>query len=318
MAKAIKLRTATEIMKSIERSAARKKKAREKLAAEVAGRKAGEGYELSIVSFIDVLGFRELLTTRHAHDIRDIMLKLRKFTSPEAYGRPRRMKDARLYSQPFADSVSDAVVRVRVFETQYRDGAFFHELLDLLHAQIQCVGSGVVIRGGITIGNAHVGLDGKGPVFGPAMVRAYEIETNEAVHPRIVIDQSAYETFRTDARLHREGHTVEMEMGYVDKLLRVDADGTRFVDYLAGGESEFDHPGGYFKFLDEHAAMIRDKLATTKDKVRGKFEWLAAYHNDVVGQIIADFTSGARSASAFNEEFEVEPLAFLEAIRVIV
>lgn len=318
MTKAIKPHTVAEIMKSIQRSAARKKKAREKLAAEVAARKPGEGYERCIVSFIDVLGFRDLLATRHAHDIRDIMLKLRQFTTPEPADRPRRMKDARLYSQPFADSVSDAVVRVRVFETQYRDGAFFHELLDLLHAQIQCVGSGVVIRAGITIGNAHVGLDGKGPVFGPAMVRAYEIETHEAVYPRIVIDQSAYETFRTDARLHREGHTVEMEMGYVDKLLRVDADGMRFVDYLAGGESEFDHPGGYFQFLDEHAAMIRDKLATTEDKVRAKFEWLADYHNDVVDQIIADFTSGARSANAFNEEFDVEPLSFFGAMRVIV
>ncbi len=309
-------RTVAEVMKSVERSAGRRRKAHEKLAAEIAARVPREGYEPCIVSFIDVLGFRDLLATRHAHDIRDIMLRLRKFTTPDEVEKPRRMKDARLYSQPIADSVSDAVVRVRVYDTQYRDGAFFHELLDLLHAQIQCVGSGVVIRAGVTIGDAHVGLNRKGPVFGPAMVRAYEIETHEAVHPRIVVDRSAYETFLTDTRLHKEGHTAKMEARYVDKLLRVDVDGTRFVDYLAGSESEFDHPGGYLDFLNSHAKLVRDKLGATTGKVRVKFEWLAGYHNCVVGQIIAEFTKGERSSEAFWEEFERDPLPLLEAMIV--
>lgn len=309
-------RTVAEVLRSVERDAARRKKARATLDAEIAARVPGEGYESCIVSFIDVLGFRDLLVTRHAHDIRDIMLRLRKFTTPEETDPPRRMKDARLFSQPFSESVSDAVVRVRVFETQYRDGAFFHELLDLLHAQIRCVGSGVVIRAGVTIGDAHVGIDGSGPVFGPAMVRAYEIETNEAVQPRIVIDESAYQAFLTDIRLHKEDHSAEEEIGYVENLLRTDVEGTRFIDYLVASESEFDHPGEYFEFLDTHAALIRDKLATTTGRVRAKFEWLADYHNDTVEQIIGEFVSGARSSDAFWVEFECDPLPLLEATLV--
>jgi hypothetical protein len=43
--------------------------------AEIAARVPGEGYEPCIVSFIDVLGFRNLLKTRHAHDIRDVLLQ---------------------------------------------------------------------------------------------------------------------------------------------------------------------------------------------------------------------------------------------------
>lgn len=311
-------RSVAEIMKSVERNTARKKRAREKAVAEVAARVPGEGYEPCIVSFIDVLGFRDLLATRHAHDIRDIMLRLRKFTAPDELERPRRMKQASLHSLPFADSVSDAVVRVRVFDTQYRDGAFFHEILDLLHAQIQCVGSGVVIRAGVTIGNAHVGLDSKGPVFGPAMARAYEIETHEAIYPRIVVDQSAYDAFLIDRRLHKEGHSAKMEVGYVDKLLRVDADGSWYIDYLAASETEFDLPGGYFEFLGSHAGLVRDKLETTTGAVRAKFEWLAQYHNSVVGQIIDELTSGARSSESFWEEFGCDPLPMIEAMVVLI
>jgi hypothetical protein len=105
--------TVAEALRSVERSTVRRRRARERHAAEVAARVPGEGYEPCIVSFIDVLGFRNLLETRHAHDIRDVLLQLRAFTAPVEELPTRRMKDARLLSRAFADSVSDAVVRVR-------------------------------------------------------------------------------------------------------------------------------------------------------------------------------------------------------------
>jgi len=311
--KAKRYETVAEALRSVERSAARRRKAREKHAAEIAARVPGEGYEPCIVSFIDVLGFRNLLETRHAHDIRDVLLQLREFTAPVEELPIRRVKEARLLSRAFADSVSDAVVRVRVFDTQYNDGAFFHELLDLLHAQVECIGHGVVIRAGVAIGNAHVGLDGKGPVFGPAMVRAYEIETDEAVHPRIVVDEAAYQSFLDDARLRKPDHDLEEELRYVDRLLRVDADGKRFIDYLGASESEFDDPAGYFVFLEKHAGLVRGKLATTTGGVRRKFEWLAAYHNSVVDEIVVQFADGRRSAETLMAEYDLDPLSFLHA-----
>lgn len=53
--------TVAEALRSVERSTVRKRRARERHAAEVAARVPGEGYEPCIVSFIDVLGFRTLL-----------------------------------------------------------------------------------------------------------------------------------------------------------------------------------------------------------------------------------------------------------------
>ncbi|MBA4800292.1 MAG: hypothetical protein H2040_00360 [Euryhalocaulis sp.] len=309
-------RTVAEAMKQVQRAAADRKRVREKHEAEVAARVPGEGYEPCIVSFIDVLGFRDLLTTRHAHDIRDTLLQLREFTAPSELTGLRRIKDARLSSRAFVDSVSDAVVRVRVFETEYNDGAFFHELLDLLHAQVQCVAYGVVIRAGLTIGDAHVGLGGEGPVFGPAMVRAFEIETHEAIYPRVVIDESAYQRFRSDPRLHKEDHDVEEEANYVDRLLRLDADGSRFIDYLSASESEFDDPPSYFMFLEQHAKLIREKLTTTRGRARKKFMWLADYHNMVITEILAKFEDGQRSAETFEAEWEADPMTFLRAIIV--
>lgn len=308
--------TVADALRSVQRATARKKRAHERLAAEIAARVPGEGYEPCIVSFIDVLGFRDLLQTRHAHDIRDVLLRLREFTAPDEEPPSRRMKDARLLSRAFADSVSDAVVRVRVFDTQFNEGAFFHELLDLLHVQVQCIGHGVVIRAGVAIGNAHVGLNGKGPVFGPAMVRAYEIETHEAIHPRIVVDQCAYQSFLDDARLRNHDHDLDEELHYVERLLRSDVDGTLFIDYLGASESEFEDYAGYLLFLERHAALIREKLAATSDRVRAKFEWLAAYHNSVVEAILGEFADGRRSDEAFVAEYGNDPVPLLQAMLV--
>ncbi len=310
--KSKKYDTIAEALRAATKSVARKKRAREKLDAEIAARVPCEGYEPCIVSFIDVLGFRDLLNTRHAFDIRDVLNKLRHFTAPVKELPARPVKNVRQVSRAFADSVSDAIVRVRVYDTQYKDGAFYHELLDLLHAQVSCVGEGVVIRGGVTVGDAHVGVRGKGPVFGPAMVRAYEIENNEAVSPRIVIDDNAYQSFLNDARLRNQDHHLTEERSYVDRLLRIDEDQKRFIDYLAASESEFDDLASYFLFLESHAKLVREKLAVTTGKVREKFEWLATYHNSVVQDVLDGYAAGGRSAKAFEADFGVDPVSFLE------
>lgn len=277
------------------------------------------GYEPGIVSFIDILGFRALLGTRSASEIQKLILNLREITASEEPP-AQRMKDVRLTSRAFADSVSDAVVRVRVYDTQYADGALFQELLDLLHIQLQCVGTGVLIRAGVAIGDVHVGPNGKGPVFGPAMVRAFEIESEEAIFPRIVLDEDAYQLFLTDARLRNDGHELDEEVGYVDKLLRRGEDGTRFVDYLAASESEFDDFAGYLTFLDNHAAMVRNNLvAKLKPAVRRKYAWLARYHNDVIDTLTEEFKSGRRSAEDFSASYDgADALMFLSDARIII
>lgn len=273
-------------------------------------------YESSIVSFIDVLGFRALLNSRSAAEIHDIILKLREFTTPDDTP-PRRIKDMRLMSHAFADSVSDAVVRVRPFDTQYSDGAFFQELHDLLLIQIQCIGSGVLVRAGVAIGDAHVGLDGKGPVFGPGMVRAYEIETSEAIFPRIVVDEAAYKRFLVDTRLHKEDHDPEEEARYVNGLLRIGEDGTRFIDYLAASEPEFDEFSGYLAFLDAHAELIRHNLdGGHRPPVYRKYVWLARYHNDVVQTLRREFESGLRSVEVYAEVYETNPISCLETLLI--
>ena len=258
-------------------------------------------YEPCVVSFIDVLGFKHLLGTAPANEIYHVLNKLREFTRPEAEAAIRSMDEARLFSRAFAFVMSDAVVRVRPYNTQYRDGAFFWELNDLLHAQISLIGTGVVIRAGLTVGDAYVGIKGDGPLFGPALARAYQIETEEAIYPRIVIDDHALAEHERDPLLRSDNdHDYEREM--VGRFLATGEDGVRYLDYLRASRSEFETVTGWLRFLDSHASLIRRKRVEAKEaRVARKYEWLARYHDGCVTELHDEIQ---RTASIADEVYE--------------
>jgi hypothetical protein len=99
-------------------------------------------------------------------------------------------------------------------------------------------------------------------------------------------------------------------------MLRVDAGGKRFIDYLGGSESEFDGTAEYFAFLEQHARLVREKLAATSGGVRAKFEWLARYHTTVVEELLAEFREGRRSTEDFRSEYQCDPMLLLPEILV--
>ena len=274
-------------------------------------------YEDCIVSFTDVLGFRHLLKNREAADVMDVLNQMQLFRQSVDDGKPVKVKEARLTSRPFAFAMSDAIVRVRPYDTQHRDGALVWELIDLVHAQIELVNRGVLVRGGMTVGKAYIGLKGQGPVFGPGLARAYEIETDEAVYPRIVVDDALLEAHRTDKRLWMSGNSYADEERAIDGLLATGDDGIRYIDYLAQ-LGEFDSPAHYLLFLERHAALIRRGREETKADRRTarKFEWLARYHNAQVFLQKETVLGSTDRRQSFLEEFDVDAEDFYGAVEV--
>jgi hypothetical protein len=277
------------------------------------------GFERGVVTFIDILGYKQLLKTRHADDIAKVVKSLRAFTRGDANDAapPQRSAEVRLYTQAFSESVSDAVVRVRTIDTQSADGPFTNELIDLMHAIIECVNQGILLRGGMTIGPVYVGLDGKGPIFGEAMVRAYYIEEEEAVYPRIMIDDDALQHFITDKSLWQDGDFDHSEARMVLKFIGIAEDGSHFVDYLrSAGPSEFDDGvGGQFNFLERHRAVIVENLSTGDAKVRRKLIWLANYHNRFIVELRGNYDM-SDAAGGFADRFGTSPSTFFDSLMI--
>ena len=277
------------------------------------------GFERCVVTFIDILGYRNLLNTMHADDLVKVVSALRGFAAGDGDEDepPQRSDEIRLYTQAFSESVSDAVVRVRTVDTQSQDGPFVHELIDLMHATIECVSRGILIRGGMTIGPVHVGLDGKGPIFGNGMVRAYRIEEDEAVYPRIMIDDEAIEAYLTDPTLWKDGDQDGHEAGLARQFIGVAEDGSHFLDYLrAAGPGEFDGGvAGHFEFLRRHKRLIVDNMANADAKARRKLVWLASYHNRFIAELRGDYDMDDPNG-AFYAELETTPVELFDSLEI--
>lgn len=278
------------------------------------------GYERGIVTFLDVLGFRNLLEVKSASEIAGVMQNLRRFAegSGNKEEPPRRSDEIRLYTQAFSESVSDAVVRVRTVDTQSRDGPFVYELIDLMHAQVECINQGILIRGGMTIGPVHAGIVDKGPIFGKAMVRAYEIEEKEAIYPRIMIDEELVQAYLSDDDLWQDGQRGTYEANLVQKFIGVSEDGSYFLDYLnAADPGEFDDGVfGQFQFLDQHKKLIENGLNETSGRTRRKYIWLANYHNRKIEKLQAGYDMRDRSG-AFKAEIGMSPKKLFKRLKIV-
>lgn len=276
------------------------------------------GYERCIVSFIEILGFRRSIKIEHSSKVLKALTALRKFTRGDGNDEapPTRMDEVRLYSQAYSESVAHAVVRVRTIDTQSEDGPFLYELYNLAMAQAECVNQGLLIRGGTTIGCVHVGLDGQGPIFGDGMVRAYEMQRDEAKYPRLLIDDMAIESFLSDPSLWQLGQFDENDAEMARNLIKQAEDGSFFVDYLRAMEvGEFDDGElGRLRFLERHKNVVVTELNRADDKTRRELIWVARYHNDFVGELRSQFEGG--SSGAFEALVGTAPVAYFDSLLI--
>jgi hypothetical protein len=240
-------------------------------------------YRPSIVTFIDILGFRSIVDRMPAHDIYEIVKRVQRHagsTDEEAVRESGLIEEINWTRCVF---FSDSVVRVRPVDAKYRDGSLYYEILDLVHAQAELAHQGVFIRGGLTIGDIHQGND---VIFGPAMVRAYDLESSFSNYPRIVIDPDVFKALRTDPRLRAEHHDVAEEMKSINRLVRNGDDGLYFIDYLGASRDEMDGPETFPAYLAEVKNHIVSQAVSAAKKlaVLQKYLWMAKYLNAVAAK----------------------------------
>ena len=150
------------------------------------------------------------------------------------------------------------------------------QILKIVHAQSWLLfDEELLIRGGITIGELAKSY---GQIFGSGLVRAYELESKHAEHPRVLVGQCVIDELYRNPRLCV--HDPDADAGYLMAMLCEDTDGKFFVDYLRVVADELDNPEDYPEYLAKHRAFIDRQLKAFKEpsRVREKYEWLSQYH----------------------------------------
>ncbi|MGQ2979949.1 MAG: hypothetical protein ACT6Q9_09670 [Polaromonas sp.] len=130
-------------------------------------------YEDRVVLFLDILGFKNLIN----QDRQDIVAEALSATTAQ-------------YSNKFETSAFSDNVAVSL---KLADGC---ELLQIIqfssYLSWLLLHKGVLSRGGISVGKL---CHKNGIIYGPALITAYELESQVAIYPRVVLEHGAISNF---------------------------------------------------------------------------------------------------------------------------
>jgi len=214
----------------------------------------------SIISYLDILGFRDLIENRSAGEISQILRILAESVEPSSL-----FKNEKIQFTKFSDTVIRSTP-----ESKHYLRNFLFELRSILHSQIALIPRGITVRGAVTIGEI---VQSWKVVYGRGVVRAYELGSMEDSPPRIVIDNDALSSVRP--AIERDNLT-----GELNGLIRTEGSIT-YLDYLSACEDELNAPEQeYSMFLRHHRDLIRSGLKkhAPRPGVFRKYEWLKDYH----------------------------------------
>ena len=248
-------------------------------------------YRESLLVYIDVLGFKKLIerSVTDAQLFAEIPSLLRhlkeqtirggRFINEE--GNPRPVSIFRAFN------FSDLTVRATYADTATNYYSLCQwEFLYLCSIQIDVVcRTDFLVRGAISTGLISMEPDRKVDddiLFGPALVRAYEMEKEKPGPPRIVIGADVI----ARARKEQEG-------SFWTEHIHKDADGKFFLDYLFGSAVDGlfvvnKKPMNLLDTLKAHKEGVERRIKNLTEKDAGiveKHRWLVSYHDDTIERL---------------------------------
>lgn len=232
----------------------------------------------SVLAYIDVLGYTELVTRSEREGIQQETLQSLRAALRE--GRrglqdedlPVDLKDFGSFDLYAIKAFTDNIViswPVRDDAESELGSAFFK----LGAFQLEMVLAGYFLRGAIAIGDAFVD---EYAVFGSALTEAYRGESQLARDPRIILSSSAVEA----SKQHLTYYANQRIAPHVHNVLR-DADGQWFLNYLECILWAEYEQGPFYEQLMQHKNSVESKLAEFKENppIWAKYAWVANYHN---------------------------------------
>lgn len=225
----------------------------------------------SIVCFSDILGFSNMILKSTKTEESSLLLKNLHKTLKKLYQDLIEINPTGAF-KAFTDNIILAYPKWEDGEGQY--GSLVTSFMDF---QINMILEGYFIRGGISLGDYYGDKDF---AYGPALIEAHYLESNLAIHPRIILSNDMVNLVFQHMAFYEEDFNAPQSQ----EILWDKEDNLYFVNYLYSLEEEFQESYDYEKYLNRlkiHKEQIEIKLNEFKSnsKVLSKYSWSAKYHN---------------------------------------
>jgi hypothetical protein len=239
-------------------------------------------YEERVLAYIDILGFKK--TVENTID---------KKTGAEVVYKTERI-DSLLDEEHFHLNIRDCLLGEPKIEgkvtSQFSDTVVISYLKEsniydiLLNIYLLCtmaLEKGFLYRGAIVCGKVH---HTEHKIFGPALIKAYEMEKSKAIFPRVIVDEDILDIVKNNYSRYPIP-----DAGYNDmmKLILKDFDGKLFLNYIdklytgvdIGIKGEQEH----LRWLCEIINKL-EKRMHTDDSIKCKYLWLNEKYTIALGK----------------------------------
>ena len=158
-------------------------------------------YKNSIVAFIDILGFKELVNKSIHNDeirknIHSTLMKFKDLERPESWtseiveveedAQMKGLDGFVISKKTKCTCFSDSIVVSIEIENDLNE-VFSTLIANLSRIGAQLLSEGILIRGGIDLDDVY---HNDGIIFGKGLINSYKLETNAAKYPRIIISNN--------------------------------------------------------------------------------------------------------------------------------
>lgn len=235
-------------------------------------------FEYRICVFLDFLGFRDhidqaVAEPKHVKRISGAFACVNEHLKQGIGG----LKSRRI--SQYSDCVT---ISYRIDESS----SVYYLLSELQHLQIALAGRGFLVRGGVTVGHLVHDAD---QLFGPAQVRAFELESQEAIYPRILVDELVIEIGRRSPAPH---HDSDDEESYIRKIVAQDFDNRLYIGYttmtsildVAGADAD-----EYAPYMSRVIKIVEHGLQSKDPRILAKMLWLYGKYLDAREDIKPEF-----------------------------
>lgn len=237
---------------------------------------------LSVVLFVDILGYREMATEAAAapdkgrafmQRLRSALARARDHLKDDGDMLGNLSRPPMFASTYFTDNI---VMGWPLHEEGEEELGYTMKYCSAF--QMEMVKHGFFVRGGLDVGMFY--LD-EFLVFGQRLSNAYTTESVAAVNPRVALTGEAVRYINNHMKFYGPKHCAPQNSSVL-----VDQDGLIYLDYLMGhlwelGRAEIDsnRPN-----IEVHRDIVSKRLVEFRatPKLWNKYAWVGVYHNSVV------------------------------------
>jgi hypothetical protein len=269
-----------------------------------------EQYGKHVVAFIDILGFAQLVERMERDptlidDVYTVLSRVHEEEVAQGFGYPIQMGVANV--SVVSDSIFFSISMDKW--SKFMGGrdpawAYLTTLESIFYLQRYLLKRGILTRGGVAVGSL---LHYQNVIFGPALVRAYRLESQLALFPRVIVDPPVLDQFAATLAASGREFLMETFPYRMDSITRRDADGLIFIDYLhvdaMAVESDI-----VSLFKDIRVQIDQALVSARSDaRVSQKVAWLANYYNKSLARLISEDIGVDTSVLAATEPIQVAP-----------